>query len=139
MKIAELSGRELDAWVAKAEGYVHRGAIGIIGSRKEGERYCLSEGNDWWDAPEGHWICGPCEGFPYRYSTEWERGGPIIERRRIHIVHVRDMSDPLGHWMGGIENRKTLIWGDIQATGDTALIAAMRCYVASEFPEEFAQ
>lgn len=76
------------------------------------------------------------------YSSDWSRGGPIIERERIE----------LGNW--GIEgweakatNYTFLNTPQEEATfatkyGDTALIAAMRCYVVSkmgdtvDIPEE---
>jgi len=70
----------------------------------------------------------------YSFSTNWAIGGPIIER---HIFRLEDED--------GIEEREDRWVAEFGAStqyGPTALIAAMRCYVASklgytvEVPEE---
>ena len=48
------------------------------------------------------------------YSTNWGHGGPIIEREGIEICPI----------------------GNGEFYGDTPLIAAMRCYVASKLGDE---
>jgi hypothetical protein len=65
------------------------------------------------------------------YSTNWEQGGPIIEREGITITHYgNDWEDAWsarkgdGHWKGK------------ETYGPTPLIAAMRCYVASKLGDE---
>jgi len=74
----------------------------------------------------------------YSPSTDWAQGGPIIEREGIDIC-----TDTYGGWIA------TLItdWEEgtfVQGEGDTCLIAAMRCYVASklgdtvDIPQELA-
>jgi hypothetical protein len=72
-----------------------------------------------------------------RYSTDWAHGGPIIEREKIEIYPIGN-----GEWCA----KKVDIDGDLMCLyGDTPLIAAMRCYVASklgdniEIPEELTQ
>jgi hypothetical protein len=62
------------------------------------------------------------------YSTNWQQGGPIIEREKIATAWH------LTRWVA---------WrGVIEHPGPTPLIAAMRCYVAAklgddiEIPEE---
>jgi hypothetical protein len=56
------------------------------------------------------------------YSTDWAQGGPIIERERIEIfTHDEE-------WFAYSSNSKPEDF-----PGDTQLIAAMRCYVASQF------
>jgi hypothetical protein len=70
-------------------------------------------------------------------STDWAQGGPIIEREGITVIHIgEDWEDTWqarkgdGHWQGYLSG------------GQTPLIAAMRCYVAStlgvevDIPEE---
>ena len=59
-----------------------------------------------------------------RYSTDWAQGGAIIERERI------ELRDAGGDGWAADDN--------LHATqyGDTPLIAAMRCYVASKLGEE---
>jgi hypothetical protein len=73
------------------------------------------------------WAVAKCEGKPswmMGFSTEWEKGGPIIERERINI---RD--DGGDQWAADDSIRAA-------AYGPTPLIAAMRCYVASKLGDE---
>lgn len=61
------------------------------------------------------------------YSISWAEGGPIIEREKMLIA-----PDPCG-W----EARHPGDDGDsTEAVGPTPLIAAMRCYVASQLGDE---
>ena len=66
---------------------------------------------------------------PVSPSTNWAHGGPIIEREEIAIL----LEYPKSWWATD---------GDVRSSGDTPLIAAMRCYVTSklgddvEIPEE---
>ena len=89
------------------------------------------------------WMVGKCEymrhslesdfcgrvGYAWDYSTNWAKGGPIIEREEICVL-----APVRGLWRGRKEGRTQY--------GPTPLIAAMRCYVASklgdtiEVPEE---
>jgi hypothetical protein len=57
-------------------------------------------------------------------ATQWEHGGPIIERERIRL-------DPRGLWCAAHDTHE---W--TESTGPTPLIAAMRCYVASKLGDE---
>lgn len=72
--------------------------------------------------------------YPSSYSTEWEYGGPIIERERIDVMWGGDRWCAYTMTPNG-ENQ-------LQTEGPTPLIAAMRGYVASklgfevEIPEE---
>lgn len=68
--------------------------------------------------PPPYWADGKCTNF----STDWAQGGPIIERELINITHddVWTAED---------------VYGETQ-WGDTALQAAMRCYVASKLGDE---
>jgi len=58
------------------------------------------------------------------YSTDWSRGGPIIERERIGI---RDYG---GNVWAADDYIHAVVFGP------TPLIAAMRCYVASKLGDE---
>ena len=62
----------------------------------------------------------------YNPSTDWLQGGPIIEREKITVCF--DTCRP--RWVG-------CDW-DARFTefGETPLIAAMRCYVASKLGDE---
>jgi len=59
------------------------------------------------------------------YSTDWAFCGPIIERERITI-----------EWEGDPDSWCACIMADQEVYGPTALIAAMRCYVASKLGDE---
>jgi len=74
------------------------------------------------------------------FSTDWAHGGPIIDREKIDVIH---------HNHGQTTKLVTgILWfpnGEVTAikiSGETPLIAAMRCYVTSklgnevEIPEE---
>ena len=57
-------------------------------------------------------------------TKKWSQGGPIIEREEIQLVPRANGEQ----WAAGIDQCVT--------GGDTVLIAAMRCYVASKFGDE---
>lgn len=60
--------------------------------------------------------------FINRYSGTWSQGGPIIDRERIDLFFMGD------HWVA--------VYGDKKRVGNTALIAAMRVYVAVKLADE---
>lgn len=66
--------------------------------------------------------CRPC------YSTDWEQGGPIIERERISIDF--DADPAWGEPCAASTRDAPCYW-----VGPTPLIAAMRCFVASKLGE----
>ena len=55
------------------------------------------------------------------YSTDWSQGGPIIERERIQFRSEQNT-----------QYRAFISQFGADAVGETHLIAAMRCYVASK-------
>jgi hypothetical protein len=63
--------------------------------------------------------------WTYNPSGDWMQGGPIIEREGISIEYA---ADP--------EKWCACIMADQEVYGPTALLAAMRCYVASKFGDE---
>lgn len=108
MKTSELQGAALDWAVAKCEG--------------KGIEF---------DDPKDPWLT--LDGIAYQPlhsytpSKDWAQGGPIIEREYI-----------LGPWLegrwkaGAMSNDGT----EYICEGPTPLIAAMRCYVASQLGDE---
>jgi hypothetical protein len=58
-------------------------------------------------------------------STDWALAGPIIEREKMRIAHNFDEHI----WEAGWDCH-------VSGWGDTPLIAAMRCYVASKLGDE---
>jgi len=70
------------------------------------------------------YIDGMREANDGNYSTDWSQGGPIIERERITMrVGTRG-----GRWVAFLDGARVTA----RMTGDTPLIAAMRCYCASK-------
>lgn len=115
-KVSELEGRLLDAAVAKAEGDALP---------------------DFWRDPDD----GTCWSRPgretWRPSERWDQGGPIIERALIDISAPEEWSDDQ-RWYAGMYQGKDAQHSCMkhEARGVTPLIAAMRCYVASNFGDE---
>lgn len=69
-----------------------------------------------------------CEGYAeHEYAYDWAQGGPIIEREWIDLHCVNDSL-----W----EAECPAVGGLAMQNGPTPLIAAMRCYVASNLGDE---
>jgi hypothetical protein len=82
---------------------------------------------EYWSNGDPMVRLNPCPDVYYRAeydpSTNWEHGGPIIERERINLWNE-------GHdWEASLYG-KHIVWGE------TPLVAAMRCYVASKLGDE---
>ena len=78
-----------------------------------------------WDAEWG--VFYAANGDDMDYSTNWAQGGPIIERECIDLQYQGGDTDV---WAADIFGAESMIYGD------TALIAAMRCFVASKLGDE---
>lgn len=82
----------------------------------------------------------------HNYSTEWEKGGPIVEREGILLRPLRkDGHDMNGLWLAMLDDGNTgsmvqwvkrQDWPRHYLPGPAPLIAAMRCYVASKLGAE---
>ena len=149
MKTAELTGAALDWAAAKCEGATNLryDTVATWWVDLDGEPRALSSG---W-SPRQSW----------HPSTNWSQGGPIIEREGITIIRLDDqhIPDAKGFWTG----EKVPEWGAVigdrhspeeqygsqgdywgrsyhvdgnAVCGQTPLIAAMRCYVASKLGAE---
>lgn len=71
-------------------------------------------------------------------STDWAQGGPIIEREKIKVF-----PNVGGTWSAQIRHTEAhplvshpVLAGWTNSSGQTPLIAAMRCYVASKFGDD---
>ena len=107
IKISEATPLQLDYLVATCEG-------------KAGD--CeVHSGNIWYGRVTSGFV-------QYRPSTNWAQGGPIIEREKIRLDTSWNCED--GQWSARIDG----VGGWWQ--GETPLIAAMRCYVASKLGDE---
>ena len=116
MKVAELEGALLDYWVARAEGLTDADIIDHIPLIDE--------------APPSWCKAG---GRHYRPSQSWGEGGPIIEREIIAIC--RDGTEWVALWRPEWWASSALTTSGPVMNGETALVAAMRCYIASKFGE----
>ena len=115
MKTSELIGPALDWAVAECEGYIDM---------------------------EHSWLYGATvndiAGQEYHPSEKWSIAGPIIERERIKVF-----PNVGGTWSAQIRHTKShplvshpVLAGWTNSSGPTALIAAMRCLVASRLGDE---
>lgn len=123
MKTAELEGALLDYWAARADGYVN-GTVKEAAEAIDGDSQpCV------FTTPAGSLRVAKKDSVTaWAPSTDWAQGGPIVDRELISLC-----ADPL------FEDH--LLWaarkdGIFHENGPTALIAAMRCLVASKFGEE---
>lgn len=112
-KASELTGVELDYCVAKAQGY-ERARLNLKG--KYGNRTVYVDHVD---------VVGV--GL-YKPSSSWAQGGPIIEREKIELKTHHDQG-----WGARCNSRRGGATRVVYGYGNTPLIAAMRCYVASVY------
>ena len=88
-----------------------------------------AEGLTYWDDDR---LCFANEphGEDFEPSTDWAQGGPIIEREIDAIYRTRIST--------GVVTWEAVAQGDSECMGygETPLIAAMRCYVASKLGDE---
>jgi hypothetical protein len=101
MKTSELSGAALDWAVAKCEGFGDSPRFMEI------------------------FMYQQSRGMGYCYSTDWAKGGAIIEREGIDLKRITDAL-----WDAHMRNV------NFYEDGSTPLIAAMRCYVSSKLGDE---
>ena len=110
IKTSELTGAALDWAVAKCEHGIKRYKYGAPCFSPDTKRIYETEGL--------RQI-----GVNFTPSTNWAQGGPIIEREGMTIA-----LDAFG-WEARHYDGETEPW---TMTGDTPLVAAMRCFVASK-------
>lgn len=120
VKTSELTGISLDYAVALASGAtVFQSGDICWFFTLHGNMYTLSNG---WG------------GMSYQPSDNWVIGGPIIEREEIGL-RMNLPCSPGRRWEGRPSPLARGAGGKY-GYGPTALIAAMRCYVASKLGEE---
>lgn len=118
-KTSELTGDALDWAVATCEGYTdfqkiegrmpHEPQFGMFPSRR------------------GY---GVMELWELSFSTDWNKGGWIIERERIELQYM----DNFESWSASMVHKSGQ--DSFAGYGKTPLVAAMRCYVASKLGDE---
>ena len=108
MLVSQLEGQHLDYHVARADGYT-------LAPAYPGAKVLERQGIE--IAP---------------YSTEWQFGGPIIEREIIQLMHSHQPKMDNQMW-----SAKQLKYGrGPPLRGSTPLIAAMRAWVVRKFGKE---
>jgi hypothetical protein len=124
MKTDELTGAALDWAVAIAEGF-KPAQLYISKWSKSSPASIFTRTFDDDGNPDGY-MTGPDR----LYSRKWEAGGPIIEREGIDIC-----TSTRGGWIATLitDLEEDVV---VRGEGDTCLIAAMRCYVASKLGDE---
>jgi hypothetical protein len=136
IKVSEATPAQLDWLVAKCEGLLEP-----MFDEKEPRVVLQVDPYDvlpiWNPSPQVYYQ------WKYLPSTSWEVGGPIIDREKITLTYDREWNfDPAypedngDRWLATIHGCTDLDMPLWQAYGPTPLIAAMRCYVASELGEE---
>ena len=74
-----------------------------------------------------------------KYASDWDQGGPIIEQEGIHLRPCYNNGQRnTGHdsWRADLDFKDgVMTLGKFTEYGETALIAAMRCYVTSNLGE----
>jgi hypothetical protein len=112
IKTADLTGAAFSWAIAQAEGrkdvVIRDGGVGIPGWR----------GGDYNGSPT--WTT-------YAPWFNWAQGGPIIEREDIHLGSGRAFK---------LSPEKGRVVQTFLMEGETKLIAAMRCFVASRLGDE---
>ena len=109
MKTSELQGAALDWAVAKCEGVTDWDSVDLV---FRDDDFC--------------W---------YEPSTNWSQGGPIIERELIGIERCIHAGEYHG-WRALKDYPFDASVPEETTWGETPLIAAMRCYVASKLGDE---
>ena len=85
------------------------------------------------------WAVGRCRGLTLElhgvvpYSTDWVHGGPVIEQEKINVRFITPNASTPSCW--AYMSMKSDDF-NVEEWGDTPLVAAMRCYVASKLGEE---
>lgn len=143
MNVNELEGNLLDYWVARALGYrfwlEQRGSYRCAVVQWPGSQEPYRGSRDWEHQMQRYeevWTfddlkCGFFGQGPRRFSTDWEFGGPIIEREGIAVVKFYEPKD--GPVTPGLEWSALSLDDSVRQDGHTPLIAAMRAYVASKY------
>jgi hypothetical protein len=123
MKTAELSGAQLDWAVCKAAGMFEAYPKFL----KPGTFLKAWQGNS---------------SYYLHPSLDWAQGGPIIEREHLTLRAIWENGKPrqkglLAAWRCDLDFKDgVMTLGKILEYGETPLIAAMRCYVASKLGDE---
>ena len=125
MKTSELTKHALNWAVAQAEGdRVYRPCLGRPADWDK-EAWLADGSDDRWVVRVQNPNVAHFVDWTYNPSGDWMQGGPIIEREKVELF-IRDEK-----WFAYSSNSTPEDF-----YGETPLIAAMRCYVASKLGDE---
>lgn len=108
-RVSDLVGTELDYWVAIANGW----QFTLGGANGDEPAWLLSDGKS------------RIAQSNYTPTTDWGQAGPIIERLKIEL----GPSSKFDLWFACVKIETTGRY--YLGYGESALLAAMRCYVCS--------
>lgn len=105
-------------------------------TKREGHWFYQSEGGTVWYLSKD--FAFEVDAEYYNPATDWSEGGPIIEREGITVQAARWVgpTHEVLEWMSRKLGRYDSDYFKGCWHGDTPLIAAMRCYVASKLGDE---
>lgn len=135
MKTTELSGALLDYWASRANEswkWAHELFPTMTLDATFKDAIHDDSRTDLYGTPAPACFLVPNNPFRQDYklfapSTNWEHGGPIVERERISIATIQRNIDG-DQWTASLLDDCSDV-----IHGDTPLVAAMRCLVASKF------
>lgn len=119
MKVSDLTIPALNWAVAVCEGYKMERPQDLQMINSAGHRILINASES-------------CKQHDYSPATNWLLGGPIIEREELCLMPILEDDDSTS-WAADktIDNMF-----DQRFTGQTLLIAAMRCHVARKLDDE---
>lgn len=124
VQVSLLNGMALDWAVAQCEDLpVKHDPMGFSKTDPE----CLQSGFWVWEEAGNNLSRSQLIGHDYAPSEKFQQGGEIIQRERISLEAPSAVS---GLWTARIDLHNC-------ASGETPLIAAMRCYVMSKLGHDF--
>jgi hypothetical protein len=126
MKVSELTGAELDWWVAKACGWALVEVPPDYDGEHAGEALVPPDFPADYRWPEKGKVSPSC--MVLRWSSRWEHCGPLIKRFRIALVPCGDLWGAFKPWSvdGPSETFKA----------ECPLVAICRAIVASVYGDE---
>ena len=123
MRVHDLRGATLDLWAAKAAGAHDPQVVdGVCRIAARREVHAISD----------------IRRMDYRPSSNWADGGKLIESERISVWRYPNLDS----WHAAMQfdvSRDEGLQAKHYYQGPTPLIAAMRCFIASNFGNEVPQ
>lgn len=127
-RVADLTGAELNYWVARADG-IPAEQLEIRDVPRTDWKICVHTA-----PPIPGWMSKPQRVLSY--SADWSQGGQLIDKYRIWLHPV----DAGGTWMGCKQPKAGwvahVIGQSVNERDEQPLIAAMRALVASVYGDE---